>query len=282
MPEQKYVRTGYLNSDFEIFRITDSRKKEFSFHYHDFHKVLIFLGGNVSYTIEGRQYELEPYDIILVRAGKIHRPVIHDESSYERIIAYISDSFFDNYRDRDTDLSECFDLGDDRHSDLIRLKNISASPLFGCINSLSAAFDNKDYAAQLLRKVRFIEFMILLDRSVMNEEMIFTEASVQNRTVQKILDYINMNLNDDINIDSISGELYLNRSYVMHLFKKTTGCTIGNYITGKRLFQAKKLICDGMPVTEACYRSGFKNYSDFYHAFRKKYEFLPKDSKDII
>jgi len=36
-------KTGYLEQDFRLFHIKDQTKREFSYHYHDFHKVIIFL-----------------------------------------------------------------------------------------------------------------------------------------------------------------------------------------------------------------------------------------------
>ena len=63
--EASYQKTGYLTSDFQLFSIQDQRKKTFDLHYHDFHKILIFLQGNISYAVEGRQYDLQPGDILL-------------------------------------------------------------------------------------------------------------------------------------------------------------------------------------------------------------------------
>lgn len=36
------------------------------FHYHDFHKIILFLGGDVDYIIEGNSYHLQPDDIVFV------------------------------------------------------------------------------------------------------------------------------------------------------------------------------------------------------------------------
>ena len=59
-------KTGYLEQDFRLFHIKDQTKREFSYHYHDFHKVIIFLSGKAAYHIEGKSYYLKPWDILLV------------------------------------------------------------------------------------------------------------------------------------------------------------------------------------------------------------------------
>ena len=44
-------KTGYLNEEFRLFHIKDQTKKEFAYHYHDFHKVVIFISGKAAYHI---------------------------------------------------------------------------------------------------------------------------------------------------------------------------------------------------------------------------------------
>lgn len=37
-----YEKTGYLHDDFKIFHLKDTSMRPIDFHYHDFHKILIF------------------------------------------------------------------------------------------------------------------------------------------------------------------------------------------------------------------------------------------------
>ncbi len=87
---QEYEKAGYLTSGFRFFHIKDREQREFSYHYHDFHKILILLGGDVTYCVEGRSYALLPRDIVLIHAGEVHRPVIHSGCVYDRMILYVS------------------------------------------------------------------------------------------------------------------------------------------------------------------------------------------------
>ena len=53
-------KSGYLKEDFRLFHIKDQTPKEYKYHYHDFHKVIVFLSGKVSYHIEGKTLPPEP------------------------------------------------------------------------------------------------------------------------------------------------------------------------------------------------------------------------------
>lgn len=276
--EQIYHKIGYLNNDFRIFHLTDTSIEQFEFHYHDFHKILIFVSGNVSYIVEGRQYDLQPFDTILIQAGEIHKPVIHSRIPYERIILYVSPRFFDDYRESSTDLFYCFDQSRRQQSNLIRIADITATKLHPAIYSLSQSLEQHTYGTELYQRVKLIEYLILLNRTVIDENLEYTTAITANSTVLNIMKYINSHLTNELSIDIIANNMYLNRSYIMHLFKEETGYTIGRYITEKRLFLAKHYIQEGIPVTQACYQSGFRNYSAFYHAYKSKYHASPKTS----
>ncbi|MFU0826433.1 MAG: HTH araC/xylS-type domain-containing protein [Lachnoclostridium sp.] len=273
-----FDKLGYLNDDFRIFHIVDEQKKVFDFHYHDFNKIMIFIKGNVSYSIEGRSYLLKPYDIVLVNAGEIHRPSILDDSAYERIIMYVSPLFLDAYKGADYDLSYCFERARKEHSNVLRIHSMDKSKLYQVCQELEHSLQSSEFANELYQKILFLEFMIQLNRTAISNRINYQDSDMANTKLLQILDYINENLTDDITIDKLSSKFYLNRYYLMHFFKEGTGYTIGNYITRKRLLYAKNLVQKGKTLTEACFESGFKNYSTFSRAFKKAFHTMPKNA----
>ena len=51
---ETYQKRGYLNSDFRIFHLKDQVDTEFDYHTHNFHKITIFISGNVQYLLKER------------------------------------------------------------------------------------------------------------------------------------------------------------------------------------------------------------------------------------
>ncbi len=284
-----YRKSGYLLEDFRLFYNSDSHRREIPFHYHDFHKLLILLSGNTSYIIEGKMYALQPGDIVLVRAGQIHRPVIHDDSLYERLIFYISPAFLER-----EDLQVLNLFGDKAAADgnestatdhfpntpapnVIRLSDETRDYARKLTMQLKKeALDENAYAGSLMKKIKLIELLILLGRSLRADQRSIGTEMTANPLILSVMDYINTHLTDDaLSIDMAAEAVSVGRSYLMHLFKAQMGYTIGQYITEKRLYMAGTLIEKGMPVTQACYQCGFKNYAAFYHAYRKKHNTAP-------
>lgn len=276
-------KTGYLNSDFRIFYLTSTEARDFQSHYHDFHKLLYFESGSVSYYVEGETYQLQPGDLVLVTAGEVHRPVIHDTAPYHRLILYISPAFFEKYKSQGVDLAQCFSLCSRKHSHVLRLGRLRETPLeaqlknllFSCRNNLNLT----SAAHSLYETSALLQFLLLLNSITEGADISFPAASGSNPQVLQALSYINTHLCEELSVDRVADACFLNRSYLMHLFRRETGYTLGSYIAEKRLFAARSLIQAGHSVTDAALQSGFSSYTAFYRAYRKKFGEPPKSSR---
>lgn len=275
MPE--YKKVGYLTSSFKMFHLKDSTRKTFTYHYHDFHKILILLSGDVTYCIEGRTYNLRPNDIVLVNSGEVHRPIIHSDTPYERIIIYVSPDYLNEYRGENNDLSLCLRQAMAEASHVLRLHSSPNGKLHSVIHELDLSLKDADYGSELYHRILFLEFMIHLNRAALHNHIEFIGNCASNEKIIAVLDYLNEHLTEDIRIDDLCARFFLSRYYLMHTFKEQTGYTIGSCLTAKRLFLARELISKGMPITDACYACGFRNYSTFSRAYKKHFDESPRD-----
>lgn len=273
---QQYNKRGYLNSDFRIFHLEDNLSKEFEFHYHDFLKVTIFIKGKVQYHVEGKSYDLDPYDIVLVNRNDIHRIRVDNSLPYERIIVYISPSFIEDYQTSEYDLGYCFKKAKKEHSNVLRIHSLEKSSLFKITNRLERSFEDNEYASSLYRKILFLEFMIQLNRAAIKNRVEFLDTELYNTKIVDIMHFINSHLTDSFDIDTLAKEFYISKYYMMRLFKAETGYTIGNYITYRRLLLARELILEGLPITQACFASGFGDYSTFSRAYKSEFSESPR------
>lgn len=270
-----YKKRGYLNSEFKLFHLTDLASEDLEYHYHDFDKITILIKGNVRYMVEGKSYDLQPYDIVLVNHNDIHKPFIDTSEIYERIIVYISPNFMNAYKTSTYDLSYCFEKAKTEHSNVLRIHSLEKSTLFRITKDLEKSFADTGYASELFRQVLFLEFMIHLNRATFNHKLDYIVTPVCNEKVVEIIHYINEHLIADLHIDHLAKTFYISKYYMMRLFKEETGYTIGNYINNKRLLLAKTQIQNGASITAACFDCGFKDYSTFSRAYKNLFGETP-------
>lgn len=263
-------KTGYLEQDFRLFHIKDQTKRDFSYHYHDFHKVIIFLSGKAAYHIEGKSYYLKPWDILLVNRHAIHKPEIDFSVPYERFVLWIRDDI------KSTELLRCFQKAIDRSYNLIRLDSDSQEKLKQLLYELEAALKDEKFGSELLGSALFTQFMVYVNRIFLEKQYIYdTRSYSSDSQIEELLRYINHNLTEDLSIETLSLKYYLSKYHMMRKFKEETGYTIHNYIISKRLLLARTKISEGTPILKAAQLSGFSDYTTFSRAYKKQFGTAP-------
>lgn len=88
--------------------------------------------------------------------------------------------------------------------------------------------------------------------------------------VSRILDYINKNLSQSISLDDICTHVHVSRYYLCHMFKKTVGMTVFEYILSRRLSIARRYLLDtDMTLSQIASLVGFSSFSYFSKMFRE-------------
>ena len=266
-------KKGYLVENFRVFRLTDEVLRPIPPHYHDFHKIILFLSGDVTYVVEGKSYALAPEDIVFVAAGEVHRPIVAPNTPYSRVVIYIAPDFLAKFRRGDDDLTLCF-AGRDA-----AVRHIFGNDHAGLLRQMARLEENysrQGFAAEMFAEILFVEFMIMVNRAILSHDLTNLRGNGDEK-IQALIDYINANLAADLSVDALAAKIYLSRFHLMRKFKLETGYSIHRYITEKRLLKAREMLASSMPVTDICYECGFNDYSVFSRSFRKMFGLSPTE-----
>ncbi len=271
------VKSGYLLEKFRLFHLKDKKPKEYEYHYHDFHKLLWFISGNVEYHIEGKAYKLEPHDILLINSGQIHKPFIGTDEPYERYVFYISKEFLEEHSEEESSLDLCFQMAYKEEGSVVRLSPSDSGLLFETVRLLEQAEKEQAYASEMYRRILFLKLLIELNRCCVRSCDVFHKMARYDKKIVEMIHYINDHLKEDLSIESISSHFYLSKYHMMRKFKEETGYSMHQYIVEKRILAARNMILSGTPATTACMECGFKDYSTFSRAYRKLLNRIPSE-----
>ena len=276
LPLGAYEQKGYLDQDFKFFHIKNHEKLDIPYHYHDFHKIVLILSGRTKYYIEGREYELLPFDFVIVNRFLIHKPEVTSDEVYDRIILYLSDDFLKKYN-----LLDAFVKSKEIGSSVVRLPGESSASIFEQFLQIEEDIRNEkdEYAGELITRIDVLKALISFNRACIAEDFGFKPEARYNRKVIEIITYVNDNLGKDLSIDLLADHFYMSKYHMMRIFKNETGYSIHQYISEKRIILARNLIISGMPATSACLECGFKDYSSFSRAFKNQLGMLPSEVK---
>lgn len=273
-------KRGYLNEPYRLFHLRDDRALTLDYHYHEFDKLVLLLGGRVTYHIEGKRYLLQPMDVLLVSRNLIHLPVVEPGPVYERMVLWIDRTFMSRFSSPEADLSNCFSLTARRGVHLYRPRGEDRARWRSMFEGVEAAVKDGGFAAGLLADTCVLQLLVALNRAVGAAPEEADPASYRfDPKMEEVTRYILAHLGEELSIDRLAGAFFLSRYYLMHRFKEVYGCSVHQYIRQKRLQQAAEAIRRDVPVLKAAEDAGFGDYSVFLRAFRAAYGKSPREWK---
>ena len=274
----KNVETGkndeMLRQDFQLSHNRDPYFRTMEFHAHDFLELYYFLDGSVTYYIEDQVYDLCPGDLLIIPAGKMHRPVIANEhAAYERMVLWITPQYLQGIDSPTGDLQ----------------KNLQKVGEHGyCVPFRG---DETVFVTALLKKLLYMQkndtdpkfcagavelYLWTIFRSY---GVIDTTHRNETQVIPQVIRYITEHFSEPLTLEDIAAEFFVSKSYLNRHFKAYTNSTVYAYIMALRLTHARRMLREGIPAVEAGRECGFSDYSTFYKAFKTQTGLSPQQFK---
>lgn len=263
--------------NFEIFHYRDSALKPVAIHHHDFYEVYFFLSGHVEYRVEGNVYRLEPGNLLLISPMELHQPVVRPNvEPYERIVLWIDREYLAGLSTGETSLSRCFDFARPGHTNLLQLTTIQRTAITAKLEELVREAHGADYGCTLWAGAAFLQLMVELNR-ISLQSAGDSAAQKEPSLVSRVLAYIGEYYDKPLTLDSLAAQFYVSKYHLAHAFQQSVGTSVYHYVLLKRLMFAKQLLNSGMPPGAVSQNCGFKDYANFYRAFRSEYGLSPRE-----
>lgn len=263
-----------LRQDFQLSHNRDPYFRTMEFHAHDFLELYYFLDGSVTYYIEDQVYDLCPGDLLIIPAGKMHRPVIANEhAAYERMVLWITPQYLQSIDSPAGDLQ----------------KNLQKVGEHGyCVPFRG---DETVFVTALLKKLLYMQkndadpkfcagavelYLWTIFRSY---GVIDTTHRNETQVIPQVIRYITAHFSEPLTLEDIAAEFFVSKSYLNRHFKAYTNSTVYAYIMALRLTHARRMLREGTPAVEAGRECGFSDYSTFYKAFKTQTGLSPQQFK---
>ena len=259
---------SYRDEDIDMHYSRDGKPvpSDFKMHTHESYELYYFAGGSGIYRVEGTPYPLEEGDILIMRPAEAHYIDITDNKPYTRLSVNFKANLF-SYIDPDGKLLAPFNGRKIGTFNRYRAENFKSDAYSVFIKNIMT--DSPD------RRVQTITNLLPLLNEIYLAFGSVTETEINKSLDSRIISYINRHISEDITLDAICEKFYISKTHLCRIFKKATASTVGEYITVKRLVNARQLILSGTPPTKAYLQCGFRDYSVFYRAYKKKYGISP-------
>lgn len=271
-------RQSMSDSKFEIFHYRDAKFEGVPIHQHDFYEVYYFIGGNAEYNVEGRTYDLQSGDLLLINPLELHQPRIGpDQRDYERIVLWINKNYLSELCFNKTSLTRCFDNTIPDHSNLLRPTKMQQTYISAMLDELINERSGNGYAVEIAAEAILLRFLVELNRLTINSKNETGKEESSSTIIPDVLEYINSHFCEKLTLTSIADEFFVSKYYLSHVFNDAVGTSVHRYIVLKRLIHAKQMLLSGIKSTTAATNCGFNDYAGFYRAFTAEYGVTPTE-----
>lgn len=262
--------------DFEIFHYRETSPREVEVHHHDFYEVYLFLNGEVEYWVEGHIFRLQPGDLLLINPSELHRPLIQSSVSlYERIVLWIDKNYLESLSEGEVSLTRCFDNTIPTHTNLLHPTSVQRSDITARMGELVRESYSEEYGSSLCASGIFLQLIVELNRMALRSDIRSEEHENPSLLVSRVLAFICEHYREDLSLEGLAQQFYVSKYHLSHEFTRAAGVGVYRYIMLKRLSIAKQMLMEGLSPGEVYSSCGFRDYTNFYRAFKAEYGVSP-------
>jgi len=274
----EYETVEYENQRFVMLYDNDEIE-EYPTHWHNAVEVIIPLHNGFTVTVGGTDYHLNEKEIIIIPPGELHSMPAQEG---RRIIFQCDNSIISDIPALEAILpvfSEAFYITPNVSKELYILSRKSILDIYSEYYSKSTLADVKIYLCLIKMITAVREFQLTQAADAFAGEMAGREDSKKFNMVMK---YINQNYMFEIPLEKIADIAGYSKYHFSRIFKKYNNVSYIQYINGKRIKAAERLLIDpALSVTEVAMRAGFASLTTFNRAFKKAKNCTPTEFKTL-
>ncbi|MFS0661123.1 AraC family transcriptional regulator [Niallia alba] len=247
-------------------------------HHHSSCEIMYVTTGSCEITVNEQTFILKEKEFIFLDSFIPHKLMVSQQCTLLNIEFLVEDAISD------------FDLEPLKNASVSYREISLIKPMFIVSNdSRSLGYAIKDLINLMTNansdpsEIKFLT-NILFQRMIL--ELFHSLASEKSakgiRYINKAITFIQNNLEDDLSIPKIAGEVGINKSYLHQLFKDYTSYSIGEFLSKKRLERACFLLINSnKSITEIAFQAGFNSRQYFSNTFEKNLSISPRDYRKL-
>lgn len=232
--------------------------------FHNYHEILLFVGGKTTFLSEEKRILLSPYQTVIIPKETYHQFINVNDEEYHRCVF----SFYD-VPELEELIGKC----------MTAVRVIDASEAqrawFRKMNE-TVDQDSSEKEKQILMHA----LLSLVLSEVAHDHSAVKEGSRPQEITSRCIEIINAELCGGITIPEISKRLNVSVSTLTQTFRRDMNISVYQYILRKRLILARQRIRDGESATATALLCGFNDYSSFYKQYKKMFGVSPSEKAE--
>ena len=234
-------------------------------HIHEECEIYLNISGDVSFEVENKIYPISRGSVIITRPYEYHHCIYHSDACHKHYWITFS-------AERNDEILKIFFKREKGMDNLILLNEKELSELCDLLDEMLS--NNTDF---LKRRINFLKVIYVLNNG---KKAVHTDSidGISDVTIPA-LQYIDEHLTEEISVNDIADACNVSLSTLERRFKESLNTSPFAVLRKKRLIASMECLRRGDAVYEAAYKSGFSDYSNYIHLFRKQFGMTPLQYK---
>lgn len=268
-----FEKCVHVGGDFDIYIY--HRSSVFSsneMHSHDFCEITVYAEGNKSVFVNDSIYISKSGCAFTFRPGELHCGLHSGTDIHRRYVITIRPDSFRSIRGGESLLRCLFDREVGRNNMVVMPEAETAEGLRLLEHIMEVgSSDLPEREAVVISDL--IRYLCLLNAHYLDAQ--HEKYGPMPDLLRAVINYIDENISDKLTVRGLAERFGVSVSTFERLFSGILNTTPQKFIAKRRIENAKRLLQAGCTVTDACYASGFGDYSYFIASFKREVGVTP-------
>jgi AraC-like DNA-binding protein len=235
-------------------------------HYEYRFQVLVMTGGATVYQIGEKSFSLQRGDVVLLNTLEDHTLKVK-RYPYSRYIFQVSPSYMHG-RIQSPDILSLFVCSPENRHPVVHLEERDFDRLCQICTEMLDESEQRGSHCERMIMADLNRFFVTILRVLERQNKAVPAADAGTVLSYKVLNYLDHHYAEDITVGQVADHFYLSRHYISHVFKKTTGSGIMEYVISRRINHAQTLLSESdMPVGKIAQECGYTDFTWFSRQF---------------
>ena len=231
-----------------------------------FCRLYFFMSGKFGFSFDNVTYIPAYGDVIIVPENTDSRSCFFTPTHVDYYELFFPLELFDKINSSNP-FTKVFYGSYAAKKDVLSLNGVSREAVFNALKKIDelACEENFNEFLAYSYLIRVMDIIATSQDSVID----VPQTTILPPKLHAAIDYIHCNFATLEGVDEVAINLGITKTYLARLFKKFDFATPSEYINEVRISHAKHLIDNGYSLSQACYNSGFSDYSYFVTRFKQ-------------
>lgn len=268
------------NSDFSVKHKVTYGPEEQIYQTHNQFDIIFIMTANTSCHINEKNWKIPEHSLLLFNNMNPHKIVIPAGERFERYILSFKPEYIESLSSKDTDLLECFFFRPFSNPYILPLTSLQITECLSYLNQIMACNElsgKRKYGYDMKNKFLLGNLLIFINSAYREYHGFHSlKVNASYSLIYSIINHIHTHLGDELSLDSLSAEFFMNKYHLCKVFKTVTDFSPNQYIINCRIMKAKELLSQNVSVDMVCGLVGYKNLSHFSRIFKQYTGLSPK------